>query len=62
MSVAWISTWVTRSWSFLRDLTGDAAYEAHEARARARHESPASREDFYLDRLRRKYSRPNRCC
>jgi hypothetical protein len=53
---------MARSWSFLRDLTGDAAYEAHEARARARHEPPQSREAFYLDGLRRRYSRPNRCC
>lgn len=62
MSAAILFAWVARSWSFLRDLTGDAAYEAHEARARARHEPPQSRHDFYLDGLRRKYSRPNRCC
>jgi len=59
---AWLFTWVKRSWSFLRDLSGDAAYDVHEARARAREQSPQSRKDFYLDGLRRKYSRPNRCC
>ncbi len=62
MSVAGVLAWISRSWTFLRDLTGDAAYEAHEARARARHEPPQSREAFYLDGLRRRYSRPNRCC
>jgi hypothetical protein len=62
VSAAWIFTWLARSWSFLRDLSGDAAYDAHEAQARARHESPQSRKDFYLDGLHRKYSRPNRCC
>ena len=40
MNAAVVFTWMARSWAFLRDLTGDAAYEAHEARARARHEPP----------------------
>jgi Selenoprotein, putative len=62
VSAAGVFHWVARGWSFLRDLTGDAAYDAYEARARARQERPRSREDFYLDGLRRKYSRPNRCC
>ena len=62
MSAAWLVGWVARSWGFLRDLTGDTAYDGHLARARARQEPPQSREDFYLDSLRRKYSRPNRCC
>jgi uncharacterized short protein YbdD (DUF466 family) len=62
MSAALLLAWVARSWSFLRDLTGDAAYDAYAARARARHEPAPSREAFYLDGLRRRYSRPNRCC
>jgi uncharacterized short protein YbdD (DUF466 family) len=62
MSAARLARWATRCWSFVRALSGDAAYDAHAARARARNEPPRSREDFYLDGLRRKYSRPNRCC
>jgi uncharacterized short protein YbdD (DUF466 family) len=54
--------WAERCWSFLRVLSGDAAYDTHVSQARARHEAPQSRQDFYLDHLRRKYSRPNRCC
>jgi uncharacterized short protein YbdD (DUF466 family) len=62
VSAARLEAWVARAWSFVRDLSGDAAYDAHEARARARREPPLSRKEFYLDSLRRKYSRPNRCC
>ena len=50
---------VVRAWQALRILTGDAAYDAYLARAGG---APLSREAFYLDTLRRRYSRPNRCC
>jgi uncharacterized short protein YbdD (DUF466 family) len=51
--------WVKGFWAGLRELTGDTAYE----RYRSRGPSPAlSREEFYVDRLRRKYSRVSRCC
>jgi uncharacterized short protein YbdD (DUF466 family) len=62
VNAAWLVRWVARSWRFLRDLTGDAAYDVHLAHARAREERPQTREDFYMENLRRKYSRPNRCC
>ena len=57
-------------WWGLRQVTGDAAYERYVQRARRR---PArggcggaarvlSREEFYLDMLRRRYSGVSRCC
>jgi uncharacterized short protein YbdD (DUF466 family) len=62
MSLARVCGWWGRAWSFVRALSGEAAYDAHVAHARARRASPLSREEFYLDGLRRKYSGPNRCC
>jgi len=47
-------------WHRLREWSGDAAYETYLARAGAG--KPVDREAFYLDSLRRRYSRPTRCC
>lgn len=61
------------AWVWLRQVTGDAAYENYlrsmrrvatcdsQAPARAS-EEPLSRADFYLDALRRRYSTVSRCC
>lgn len=49
-----------RLWRFLRQATGDAAYEQYLENAR---EGPwLTRQQFYLDMLNRRYSHPNRCC
>jgi uncharacterized short protein YbdD (DUF466 family) len=58
---AWgaMAAWLSRAWRTVRVATGDAAYESYLAHAG---EAPLSREAFYLDTLRRRYSRPNRCC
>ena len=50
-----------RVWAWLRALSGDDAYEAYVAGA-AHRGAALTRQEFYLDRLRRKYSRINRCC
>jgi len=50
-----------RAWAWLRAVSGDDAYEAYVARA-ARPGAAPTRQEFYLDRLRRKYSRLSRCC
>ncbi len=49
-------------WQWLRGFTGDTAYESY-----LRHVGDGSRpqltaEEFYLDDMQRKYTRPNRCC
>ena len=62
-----LPTWARRAtqelrrfWRFLRQASGDAAYEAYLEHAG---EGPRlTRKQFYLDALSRRYSRPNRCC
>jgi uncharacterized short protein YbdD (DUF466 family) len=59
---------LARAWWWLRQVSGDAAYENYlRSRRRATPARPhcgriASREEFYLDSLRRRYSGPSRCC
>jgi uncharacterized short protein YbdD (DUF466 family) len=58
---------LTQAWWWLRQITGDAAYENYLAHSRAttRPELAApkmSRAEFYADSLRRRYSTINRCC
>jgi uncharacterized short protein YbdD (DUF466 family) len=50
-----------RAWAWLRAVSGDDAYEAYVAKA-APLGAVLTRQAFYLDRLRAKYSRLNRCC
>ena len=49
-----------RLWSWLRHVSGDAAYENYLRRAAAA--APLTRTQFYLDSVRRQYSTPSRCC
>jgi len=49
-------------WHFLRESAGENDYERYRIRALARGESPAEAAEFYISRLRHKYSQPNRCC
>ncbi len=50
-------------WRRLREWCGDAAYERYvQAAARNPQSCVATREQFYLQQLERKYSKPNRCC
>lgn len=51
-----------RAWQGLREWSGDAAYEKYAqcaVRGGAKQLTPA---EFYVEQLKRKYSRPNRCC
>jgi uncharacterized short protein YbdD (DUF466 family) len=51
-------------WRGLRDWCGDTAYERYlNATQRQRSQDPPlSQEQFYVEQLQRRYSRPNRCC
>jgi hypothetical protein len=59
-----------RLWWAVRQVFGDAAYENYLSSVRLRGEvpsgdtasAPLSPADFYLDSLRRRYSRISRCC
>jgi len=52
-------------WRGLRDWCGDSAYERY-LRAATKQSGGAckvlTKEQFYVDQLDRRYSRPNRCC
>ncbi len=52
---------------YVRQISGDAAYDNYlrhvrEAKCRHHEAAPLSREQFYLDSLRRRYSGVSRCC
>jgi uncharacterized short protein YbdD (DUF466 family) len=56
---------VRRFWRGLREWCGDAAYERYLRAAATRHSGACgvlTKEQFYVDQLERRYSRPNRCC
>lgn len=46
-------------WRFLREWSGDSAYDTYVARTPGPH---PSRRTFYLDSLQRRYRGPSRCC
>jgi uncharacterized short protein YbdD (DUF466 family) len=53
-----------RIWRGFREWCGDTAYERY-LRLRERKSTAGSEltaEEFYVDQLNRRYSRPNRCC
>jgi uncharacterized short protein YbdD (DUF466 family) len=50
-------------WQGLREWSGDAAYETYvRCTMRTAGKTPLTREEFYVEQLNRKYTRPNRCC
>jgi uncharacterized short protein YbdD (DUF466 family) len=50
-------------WQGLREWCGDAAYENYRKCAlRSGQRAVLSREQFYVEQLNAKYSRPSRCC
>ena len=53
-----------RLWRGVREWCGDAAYERYlrAQAARACESRALTAEEFYVEQLARRYSRPNRCC
>jgi uncharacterized short protein YbdD (DUF466 family) len=51
-------------WRAFREWCGDAAYDRYLSSPVIRRSAscPLTAEDFYLDQLNRRYSRPHRCC
>ena len=65
MSAAWSGTkrGLIRFWQGLREWCGDAAYEQYRKCAmRTGQKAVLSPDQFYVEQLNRKYSRPSRCC
>jgi hypothetical protein len=60
-----LKTIARAAWQWLREWSGDSAYEQYCRRITARGgmqtEIPSA-EEFYLDSVRRRFSRPSRCC
>jgi hypothetical protein len=56
----WPAAAFRQAWRFVREWSGDAAYETYLARGASA--PPLSREEFYLDSLRRRYGQPSCCC
>jgi uncharacterized short protein YbdD (DUF466 family) len=53
-----------RFWRGLREWCGDAAYERYLG-AKGRQDAERrtlTAEEFYVEQINRRYSRPNRCC
>jgi hypothetical protein len=45
-----------------RGASGSYAYPSYLLHAKKNRATPLTAEQFYLDDIQRKYSRPNRCC
>ena len=58
------SRFLRRFWRGLREWCGDAAYERYlrSPGTQAGSCRVLSAEEFYVEQLNRRYSRPNRCC
>jgi uncharacterized short protein YbdD (DUF466 family) len=56
--------WARRFWRGVREWCGDAAYERYlrSSATRATTCPKLTAEEFYVEQLNRRYSRPNRCC
>ena len=50
------------AWHWLRGFTGDAAYEGYLRHAARCSDARLTAQQFYLQSMQRKYTRPNRCC
>lgn len=49
-------------WEYLEEVSGENDYAHYRARMAAEGRDSVSRREFYNQRQREKYSRPNRCC
>jgi uncharacterized short protein YbdD (DUF466 family) len=55
--------WLRRVWRGVREWCGDAAYERYLLTTRkSATDGCLTREQFYVEQLNRRYSRPSRCC
>jgi uncharacterized short protein YbdD (DUF466 family) len=61
---AWLRRMARIVWRSLREWCGDAAYERylHFAARRSTEHPTLTAEEFYVEQINRRYSRPNRCC
>jgi uncharacterized short protein YbdD (DUF466 family) len=60
----WMKRLATKLWLGIREWCGDSAYERYVQAQRTKPEKSwlLSPTEFYVERVNRSYSRPNRCC
>jgi uncharacterized short protein YbdD (DUF466 family) len=60
----WLAYAVRHLWQGIREWCGDSAYERYlcSQRLMPGERAALTREEFYVEQLNRRYSRPNRCC
>jgi uncharacterized short protein YbdD (DUF466 family) len=56
--------WMAAGWSYLREVSGDDAYERYLAHHAVKHAGQPlmSRKDYFAERQRRKWTGVTRCC
>ena len=56
--------WLTAAWRYLREVSGDDAYERYLAHHAAAHagEVPMTRKEHFAERQRQKWTGVTRCC
>ncbi len=59
-----LKRWAQRVWLGIREWCGDSAYERYlqAQRALPGESEVLTPEEFYVEQLQRRYSRPSRCC
>ena len=58
----WLKRLAADLWLGIREWCGDSAYERYVQAQRTKPENLLTPAEFYLERVNRRYSRPNRCC
>jgi uncharacterized short protein YbdD (DUF466 family) len=60
----WMKRLAAKLWLGIREWCGDSAYERYVQAQRTKAEKSCllSPTEFYVERVNRRYSRPNRCC
>ena len=56
--------WLTAAWRYLREVSGDDAYERYLAHHAAKHagEAPMTPKEYFAERQRQTWSGVPRCC
>ena len=62
--VATVGRWLTAGWRYLREVSGDDAYERYLAHHAAMHagEKRMTPKEYFAERQRQKWSGVTRCC
>ena len=61
---AWMKRSAAKLWLGIREWCGDSAYERYVQAQKTKPEKSCllTPTEFYVERVNRRYSRPNRCC